>query len=111
MRVPICFFPGPFFLYQFETYKSFLLFFASHLFSAGTRSWTAVLGTVHAKVKKGRFYRAFSRQRNHRFYWSASRRMVGGVAKSKPCSLRAGLGSAGGGGLTWHVGGKSATWW
>ena len=34
----------------------------------------------------------------------------GGVTKSKPCSLREGWGSAGGGGLTWHVGEEFATW-
>ena len=34
-----------------------------------------------------------------------------GVAKSKPCSLRWGWGSAGGGGLTWHVGEEFATCW
>ena len=34
----------------------------------------------------------------------------GGGAKSKPCSLR-GWGSAGGSGLSWHVGEEFATWW
>ena len=32
-------------------------------------------------------------------------------AKSKPCSLRGGWGSAGGGGIMWHVGEEFATWW
>ena len=35
----------------------------------------------------------------------------GGVAKSKPCCLRGGWGSAGGSGLTWHVGEDFAAWW
>ena len=34
-----------------------------------------------------------------------------GVAKSKPCSLRGGWGSAGGSGLSWHVGEEFARWW
>ena len=35
----------------------------------------------------------------------------GGVAKSKPCSLRRGWGLAGGSGLTWHVDEDFAAWW
>ena len=35
----------------------------------------------------------------------------GGVAKSKPCSLRGGWVSAGDSGLAWHVGEEFATWW
>ena len=33
------------------------------------------------------------------------------MAKSKPCSLRGGWGSAGGSELTWHVGEDFAAWW
>ena len=41
-----------------------------------------------------------------------SRQARGGeVAKSKPCSLRGGWGSAGGSWLSWHVGEEFATWW
>ena len=35
---------------------------------------------------------------------------AGGVAKSKPCFLRGGWGSAGGSGLSWHVGDEVARW-
>ena len=35
----------------------------------------------------------------------------GGVAKSKPCSLRGGWGLAGRTGLTWHVDEDFAAWW
>ena len=33
------------------------------------------------------------------------------MAKSKPGSLRGGWVSAGGSGLSWHVGEEFATWW
>ena len=42
-------------------------FFSSHLFAAGTRSWTVVLGSLQAKATKGLFYWALSRQRNDCF--------------------------------------------
>ena len=44
-----------------------IFFFSSHLFAAGTRSWTVVLGSLQAKATKGLFYWALSRQRNDCF--------------------------------------------
>ena len=40
------------------------------------------------------------------FYW-----LVSGDERRGPCSLRRGWGSAGGSGLTWHMGEEFAAWW
>ena len=58
----------------------------------------------------GLLYWSVSRQRNDCFT-GQSPGDEGGVAKSKPCSLRGGWGSAGSSGLTWDVGEDFAAWW
>ena len=42
-------------------------FFLPHLFAAGSRSWTVVLGSLQAKATKGLLYWSVSRQRSDGF--------------------------------------------
>ena len=86
------------------------IIFFPHLFAAGSRSWL--------------LYWAVSRQRQRNDCCTdqspgtevtvllvSLQAREWEVAKSKPCSLRGGWGSAGGRGLSWHVGEEFVTWW